>query len=109
MKYMKLLKDMSLDELIESIGAVLFRFWGGTLILKAISSTLQVGAFEYLSALFFHQRSSGTTDFYKVLLAPLAGTLLDIILSVLLFVFAVPLARLICRGLSNALQPQSNE
>jgi hypothetical protein len=108
MKYMMQVKDMNRDELIELVAAVLLRFWSMTYLFKALASILLVFSFELTATLFFHPVAAGTGDnFHKMLLAPLSETLLDVILSGLLFFLAVPLARLVTSGLSPLLERKS--
>ena len=108
MKYMMQVKDMNRDELIELVAAVLLRFWSMTYIFKALASILLVVSFESTAALFFHPSLQSTGDnFHKMLLAPLSETVLDIILSLLLFLLAVPLARLVTCGLYSLLEPKT--
>ena len=99
---------MNRDELIELVASVLLRFWSMTYIFKALASILLVVSFELTATLFFHPAAPSTGDnFHKMLLAPLSETLLDILLSALLFLLAVPLARLVTCGLSSLLEPKT--
>jgi len=107
---MKLMKDMNRDELIELVAAVSFRVLAFTYAFSAIESVVFM-SLEHCIQLYTEQSSnSHYAANYNLQLLSVYGVwllqfLCSIAIAVILFRGAVPLARLVCRGLSLALEP----
>jgi hypothetical protein len=96
---MKLMQNMNRDELIELVSAVFLRVY---------AFDFALGAFRNVYHLSLYLNHSGTPNGYTA-----NGYYMDIafdtLISVVTFLKTVPLARLICRGLSHAFELKPSE
>ncbi|MCE0522635.1 MAG: hypothetical protein LV480_06965 [Methylacidiphilales bacterium] len=102
------MKDMNRDELMELIATVSFRVMAFTYALSAcknvVSCILAAGTLSQLFG-FIH---SPLDDHYILTMyaSGIEQVAIDLVTAIVLFRFAVPLARLITRGLSHVLEPK---
>jgi hypothetical protein len=96
---MKLIKDMNRDELMELVAAVSLR-------ISAFIYAIVAFRIIYHLSLYVSQGGNphGTTanDYYM-------DILFYTLIAAVMFILTIPLARLLCRGLSHALEPKSVE
>jgi hypothetical protein len=108
---MKLLKEMTRDEVIEVIAAVFFRVMAFTYALSALEM-LMIGVVNYYIYSYAMQPSnSHSANPYQFagLTMGFVNFFLETAKSIIFFLLAVPLARLISRGLSHALELKPSE
>ena len=104
------MKDMSKSELIELVTATFFRVQAALSVLWALKDLL--GSIPASYALYSMSSLSGSKpqvlneSIHRMILASFFGSVGSLVTTVLLFFLAVPLARLISRGLSQALEPR---
>jgi len=101
------MKDMDRTEVIELVAAVSFRVLAFTYALYALQNFVTSTWSYYMSSYLFQQLSnSQLVNHYPF--AFCIGQFLDFLLemakSIIFFLLAVPLARLVTRGLSQALE-----
>jgi hypothetical protein len=94
------MKDMNRDELIEVIAAVSFRVTG---LVYAFAAFYDL--FHLLSDRTYFESEGRTPSPYDLHILQLytMDALYHALLATLMFILTVPLARLVCRGLSLAL------
>jgi hypothetical protein len=98
---MKLMQDMSRDELIELVAAV---------SLRVFAFDYAIGAFRHIYHFTLYLSHSSTpltrtviTDSYTIN-SYVMDIGYDTLMSAVMFLLTVPLARLLCRGLSEMLE-----
>src|SRR5260221_4416863 len=103
---MKLMKDMTKDEMIELVAAVSLRIYGFAFAIAAF------GLVCHLS-LYLNHNSTTLTRTAIASSNTINGYIMDIafntLMSAVAFLLTVPLARLLCRGLSHALKQKPLE
>jgi len=104
---MKLMKDMNRDELMVLVAAVSLRVLAFTYALYALQELVTSTWSYYMSSYLFQQlNNSQHVDHYPY--AFYIGQFLEFVLemakSIIFFLLAVPLARLVTRGLSRTLE-----
>ena len=100
---MKLMKDMNREELIELIAVV---------SLRVLAFDFALGAFRYLFHFSHYMSPDDATKTMPRLNSYTAkGYVMDIaydtVMTVVLFILTVPLARLLCRGIASALEQKT--
>jgi hypothetical protein len=109
---MKLMKDMNRDELIELVAAVSLRVLAFTYAFFALQDLATSTWSCYMNSYLFQELSNSQhVNHYPFAfyIGQFLEFLLEIAKSIIFFVLAVPLARLVTRGLSHALEPKLSE
>jgi hypothetical protein len=97
---MKLMKDMNRTELIELVATVSLRVLGFDF---AVSTVRHLFHFSHFTSEF-----RNLTDHYTIKTF-IMDISFDGLMAIVLFLLTVPLARLLCRGLSHALDLKPQE
>jgi hypothetical protein len=103
------MKEMNRTELIELVAAVSLRVLAFTYALAALERLVTSACYFYVNN-NFPQHASGSQQAnhysFVFLVGPFLVFVLEMAQSLIFYLLAVPLARLVTRGLSHSLEPK---